>query len=204
MDPYAVLGVEPGATRRDVTAAYRRLAKEWHPDRRQGDGAERRMAEINGAYDLLRAEAWLAHRRPHASPQSPPPPRFTHGAWLAPAIRRALGRELLGVLEPEEDVWLVTPVTTWASPQALLAASDRRLLWLLDDVVTGRVQTLRYAAVTHVEHRLHRPRRRVATLRVRAATGRRHDFGDLRPVTASAVARRIVAARTTPARTQIA
>ena len=82
---------------------------------------------------------------------------------------------------------------------------EQRLLWLLDDVVTGRVQTLRYAAVTDVEHRLHRPRRRVATLRVRAATGRRHDFGDLRPDTALAVARRIAVARTSPPRrTQIA
>jgi hypothetical protein len=204
MDPYAVLGVEPGAAPRDVTAAYRRLAKEWHPDRRRGADAERRMAEINGAYDLLRAEAWLARHQPHAGPPPSAAARFARGAWLAPAIRRALGRELLGVLEPGEDVWLVTPATTWASPQALLAASDRRLLWLLDDVVTGRVQTLRYAAVTHVEHRLHRPRRRVATLRVRAATGRRHEFGDLRPVTASAVARRIAAARTPSPRTQLA
>src|SRR3954447_10566910 len=204
MDPYAVLGVEPGAAPRDVTAAYRQLAKEWHPDRRRGADAERRMAEINGAYDLLRAEAWLARHPPHAAPPSATAARFTRGAWLAPAIRRALGRELLGILEPGEDVWLVTPVTTWASLQALLAASDRRLLWLLDDVVTGRVQTLRYAAVTHVEQRLHRPRRRVATLRVRAATGRRHDFGDLPPVTAAAVARRRVAARTPPARIQLA
>jgi hypothetical protein len=204
MDPYAVLGVEPGAAPRDVAAAYRRLAKEWHPDRRRGPDAERRMAEINGAYDLLRAEAWLARHQPHAAAPTSAAGRFTRGAWLAPAIRRALGHELLGILEPGEDVWLVTPATTWASPQALLAASDRRLLWVLDDVVTGRVQTLRYAAVTHVEHRLHRPRRRVATLRVRAATGRRHDFGDLRPVTASAVARRIVAARTASPRTQLA
>ena len=205
MDPYAVLGVDPRATGRDVTAAYRRLAKEWHPDRRRSEEAEQRMAEINSAYDLLRAEAWMArHHQSHpAGPAAPP--RFARGAWLAPAIRRALGRELLGVLEPGEDVWLVTPATTWASPQALLAASDRRLLWLLDDVVTGRVQTLRYAAVTDVEHRLHRPRRRVATLRVRAATGRRHDFGDLRPDTALAVARRIAVARTSPPRrTQIA
>ena len=92
-------------------------------------------------------------------------------------------------------MWLVTPATTWASPQALLAASDRRLLWLLDDMVTGRVQTLRYAAVTEVEHRLRRPRRRVATLRVRSLGGRRHEFGELQPGTAHALARRIAAAR---------
>ena len=95
------------------------------------------------------------------------------------------------MLEPDEDVWLVTPTTTWASPQALLAASDRRLLWLLDDAVSGRVQTLRFAAIEAVEHSLRRPRRRVATLRVRARSGRRFAFGELRPATAVTLARRI-------------
>jgi DnaJ domain len=202
MDPHAVLGVAPGASRRDVTAAYRRLAREWHPDRRAGEDAVRRMAEINGAYDLLRAEAWLARARPPQSAARPDgnPLRGGVGAWLAPAIRRALGRELLGVLEPGEPVWLVTPATTWASPQCLLAASDRRLLWLLDDAVNNRVQTLRYAAVVEVDHRVRRPRRRVATLRVRAWGGRRHEFADLRPATALAVARRISAAHVAPPR----
>jgi hypothetical protein len=199
MDPYAVLGVVPGATRGEVTAAYRRLAREWHPDRRAGADAVRRMADINGAYDLLRAQAWTA-ARPEAPRPAGAQPRTAVGAWLAPAIRRALGRELLGVLEPEEAVWLVTPATTWASPQCLLAASDRRLLWLLDDAVSNRVQTLRYAAVVEVDHRLRRPRGRVATLRVRAWGGRRHDFGHLRPVTALAVARRISAAHAAPPR----
>jgi hypothetical protein len=194
MDPYAVLGVDPEATPRDVTAAYRRLAKEWHPDRRRGEEADRRMAEINGAYDLLRAEAWLARHEPQPSPPPSAPARFSRGAWLAPAIRRALGRELLGVLEPGEDVWLVTPATTWASPQALLAASDRRLLWLLDDVVTARVHTLPFAAIEAAEHALRRPRRRVATLRVLARDGRRLAFGELRPATAATLVRRIAEA----------
>src|SRR5215218_4333624 len=204
MDPYAVLGLDPEASRCDVKAAYHRLAKDWHPDRRRDADAERRMAEINGAYELLRAEAWTARRQsPAGAPRTAFAQRATSGAWLPPMIRRALGRELIGVLEPDEQVWLVTPTTTWASPQALLAASDRRLLWLLDDVVPGRVQTLRYAAVTEVEHRLRRPRRRVATLRVRAAGGRRHEFGDLRPGTASTLARRIAAAQASQPRRRI-
>lgn len=200
VDPFTVLGVAPGASPDEVAAAYRELAKAWHPDRRGSDG-EDRMAEINVAYELLRAGE-LHERRSRPAPS--PAPARGKGAGLSDAVRRALGPELLEALASGEDVRLVTPASTWASPRTILALTDRRLLWLLDDVVTGRVQTLRYAAVTHVEHRLHRPRRRVATLRVRAATGRRHDFGDLRPVTASAVARRIVAARTSPARTQLA
>jgi hypothetical protein len=193
MDPHAVLGLPPGATPEQVAATYRELAKRWHPDRGGGAAAERRMAEINGAYDLLRAAAWTQRhdRRPPAQARRTAP----RGAWLAPAIRRALGHELLAVLEPRENVWLVTPATTWASPQALLAASDRRLLWLLDDAVSGRVQTLPFAAIETAEHVLRRPRRRVATLRLRARDGRRLAFGELRPATAATLARRIAAAR---------
>ena len=187
MDPYAVLGLPPGATPEQVTATYRDLAKRWHPDRGGGHDAERRMAEINGAYDLLRAAAWT-QRRETAQATARRAPR---GFWLPAAIRRALGHELLAALEPHENVWLVTPATTWASPDALLAASDRRLLWLLDDAVAARVQTLPFAAIVAAEHALRRPRRRVATLRVRARDGRRFTFGELRPATAAALARRI-------------
>jgi DnaJ domain len=186
MDPYGVLGLPPTATPDEVAAAYRRLAKEWHPDRGGGD---ERMAEINSAYELLRATAWTRRNEPPRRP-----PANGRGAWLPPAIRRALGHELLGILEPGERVWLVTPTTTWASPQALLAASDHRLLWLLDDAVNGRVQTLRFAAIEAAEHALRRPRKRVATLRVRARNGRRFAFGELRPSTAAALTGRIAAA----------
>jgi hypothetical protein len=149
------------------------------------------MAEINSAYDLLRAAAWTEQRAAPAPERRP----ARRGAWLAPAIRRALGHELLGALEPHEDVWLVTPATTWASPQSLLAATDRRLLWLLDDAVAARVQTLPFAAIESAEQALRRPRRRVATLRLRARDGRRIAFGELRPATAAALVRRIADAR---------
>ena len=189
MDPHAVLGVPPTASADEVAATYRRLAKEWHPDRGGGD---ERMAEINAAYDLLRSTAWTQRNDPQ--PARRPAHGGGRGAWLPPAIRSALGHELLSVVVPGERIWLVTPTTTWASPQALLAASDDRLLWLLDDAVNGRVQTLRYAAVEAVEHTLRRPRKRVATLRVRARNGRRFAFGELRPSTAAALARRIAGA----------
>lgn len=192
MDPNAVLGLPPGASADEAAAVYRRLAKRWHPDRGGGPEAERRMAEINAAYDLLRAAAWTEHRasRPATGPVARPV-RPVRGAWLAPAIRQALGFELLRILEPGEDVWLVTPATTWASPQALLAASDRRLLWLLDDAVIDRVGSLRFTAVADAAHVVRRPRRRVAELRVRSRTGRRLSFGGLRPATAAALAARI-------------
>jgi hypothetical protein len=192
MDPHAVLGLQPGATAEQAAASYRRLAKRWHPDRGGGADAERRMAEINAAYDLLRAAAWAQRHESRGAAARPRP--SARGAWLPPAIRRALGHELLGALEPRENVWLVTPATTWASPQALLAASDRRLLWLLDDAVNARVHTLPFVAIATAEHALRRPRRRVATLRLRALDGRRLAFGELRPATAAALARRIAEA----------
>src|SRR6516164_10874908 len=53
-DYYAVLGVEPGASDREVQRAYRRLAKENHPDANAGDAAaEERFKEVSAAHDVL-------------------------------------------------------------------------------------------------------------------------------------------------------
>ena len=196
MDPHEVLGIAPGASPEEAATAFRALAKQWHPDRGGGLEAEMRMAQINAAYDLLRSAAWT-HRHEEGDGAGPAPiraPRTGRGSWLTPAMQRALGHELVGALEPREDVWLVTPASTWRSPSALLAATDRRLLWLLDDAVVGRVGSLRFSAVEKVEHTLRRPRRRVAILRIHDRGGRRHTFGDLRPDTAVVLQRRIAAA----------
>jgi DnaJ-domain-containing protein 1 len=58
-DPYAVLGVLPGATLADISAARRRLAKAHHPDLVELSGAAaceaaERMAAVNRAYQELR------------------------------------------------------------------------------------------------------------------------------------------------------
>lgn len=53
-DPYAVLGVGRDATHAQVRAAYRRLARQWHPDRPDAPpGAAARMAELNRAWAVL-------------------------------------------------------------------------------------------------------------------------------------------------------
>jgi DnaJ domain len=189
-DPFSVLGVAPGAPLEEVAASYRELAKRWHPDRGGDAAAARRMAEINAAYDLLRSDAWQARKRtPRASPTRPAQRRRVAGAWLPEPVRRALGPELLGALHPREAVVLLTPVAAWASPQALLAVTDRRLLWLLDDAVTGRVRSLDFGAVAGVTTRLAWPRRRHAVLRVERRNGRRPlTFSELRPETAEAIA----------------
>lgn len=53
-DPYTILGVDRSAGEKDIKAAYRRLAKELHPDRNTGNPrAAERFAEVTAAYDLL-------------------------------------------------------------------------------------------------------------------------------------------------------
>ena len=53
-DLYATLGVEPGATLEQIEAAYRRLARQYHPDVNPSPEAATRMREINQAYRELR------------------------------------------------------------------------------------------------------------------------------------------------------
>jgi len=65
VDPYAVLGIERGASERDIKHAYRRLMSQHHPDK-LGDvpdelkqRAEQRAREINAAYERIKAARGL-------------------------------------------------------------------------------------------------------------------------------------------------
>jgi molecular chaperone DnaJ len=53
-DYYASLGVASDATAKEITRAYRKLAREYHPDANPGDtSAEERFKEISSAYDVV-------------------------------------------------------------------------------------------------------------------------------------------------------
>jgi len=53
-DYYTILGLKRGASKDEVTAAYRKLMLQYHPDRNQGDAAaEEKAKEINEAYTAI-------------------------------------------------------------------------------------------------------------------------------------------------------
>ena len=58
-DPYSVLGVSPSASDDEIKAAYRELARKYHPDKYAGSDlaelAEEKMKEVNAAYEEIQA-----------------------------------------------------------------------------------------------------------------------------------------------------
>ncbi|MCE5220289.1 MAG: DnaJ domain-containing protein [Clostridium sp.] len=57
MNPYEVLGIQPGASQDEIKSAYRKLIKQYHPDKFIDNPlknlAEEKIIEINEAYDTL-------------------------------------------------------------------------------------------------------------------------------------------------------
>ena len=76
-DPYAVLGVKPGASPAEIKAAYRALVKRHHPD---AGGDVDRILALNAAWEVLRERV-----RPQPAGADATPP----GAGAAPATRPA-------------------------------------------------------------------------------------------------------------------
>jgi len=52
-DYYAILQIQKTASQDEIKRQFRSLAKKWHPDRKQSDDAEKKMTQINMAYDVL-------------------------------------------------------------------------------------------------------------------------------------------------------
>lgn len=56
MDPYKVLGVAHDASDEEITKAYKKLAKKYHPDLNPGNQeSATKMSEINASYDLIKS-----------------------------------------------------------------------------------------------------------------------------------------------------
>ena len=52
-DYYKILGVKPNSSKDEIKKAYRKLAKEWHPDINKSENAHERFIEITEAYEIL-------------------------------------------------------------------------------------------------------------------------------------------------------
>lgn len=56
-DPYKTLGVQPGVSEEELTKAYRKLAKKYHPDINPGsEHAAEMMSRINTAYEFIKKQ----------------------------------------------------------------------------------------------------------------------------------------------------
>jgi curved DNA-binding protein CbpA len=108
-DYYALLGVTPGATTEQIKKAYRKLAKQYHPDVNNSSDAADRFREITEAYDTLTdPDRRRRYDRLHGTRTS-----TFGGAWSGNRTRTGAGsangngsQAASGVLKVLEDIWL--------------------------------------------------------------------------------------------------
>lgn len=114
-DPHDVLGVRRGASRVEIRAAYRRLARKVHPDVDDGRRSDE-MAALNEAYRTLTSEPQqvqgTTQARAHANNTAPTPPttvisRPVSFPWRGVVITSVVGAAAIVVLSlfagPEVD-----------------------------------------------------------------------------------------------------
>ncbi len=77
-DLYTVLGVDRDANEASIQAAYRKLARQWHPDMNSDSGAAARFAAVSQAYAILgHPERRADYNRSLRSDSVGPPPPIT-------------------------------------------------------------------------------------------------------------------------------
>ncbi len=104
-NPYEVLGVSEGASAEEIKRAYRRLAKQYHPDLHPNDPtATEKMQQINEAYDML-SNPGKYHARPE-------PQRSTYGDYTGYA-NRTYRQNGWRVYTYNTDAADENPWTTW-------------------------------------------------------------------------------------------
>lgn len=138
-----ILGVSPGDSLWAVQAAYRRRAREWHPDLNHSPQAAERMKAINLAYEALReallkgrgqparrvATGWRVPAQPAYRPQPASPASQRFPEIVVAAHRRsplwlfcwtsAFGGSAIWLWLASEGWWFALPATfaAWAIPE---------------------------------------------------------------------------------------
>eukprot|EP00753_Platysulcus_tardus_P000843 PLAT10745.1.p1 GENE.PLAT10745.1~~PLAT10745.1.p1 ORF type:complete len:358 (+),score=63.73 PLAT10745.1:110-1075(+) len=119
-DPYRVLGVPRKASTQQIKHAYRKLARKWHPDRNSGKEAERKIIDLNRAYDVLKDPTRRRNYDLASSPgqrgarhYGPRNYRYSQYAWQQAYAEQAANTERMA--------WQVTP---------LLILAVAALFWL--------------------------------------------------------------------------
>jgi curved DNA-binding protein CbpA len=108
VDPYALLGVQTDASAREIRRAYRRLARQHHPDLNSRPDGGKRFGELARAYAILndpgrRARYDQTHQRP--APARPPiVPR-------SPVVQRTVRRGTLELSVSEARQLVLYPLT---------------------------------------------------------------------------------------------
>jgi molecular chaperone DnaJ len=92
---FAELGLAPDATEREVKAAWRRLASQWHPDRNDSAGAVAKMQRINQAFEEIRRAGFGARANADVDTPGAPDNNTPDGfdADQATTASRAAGTE---------------------------------------------------------------------------------------------------------------
>ena len=97
MNPYEVLGIKPGATQDEIKNAYRKLIKQYHPDKFIDNPlqnlAQEKMIEINEAYDALTKNAGNTSYNSSSSSNSSNASNYnnsSNGSYEFQEIRRSI------------------------------------------------------------------------------------------------------------------
>lgn len=187
---YQTLQVKQDATQAEIAAAYRRLARRFHPDLNPAPDAHRQMQVINEAYNVLRhPERRQRYDATLASPVIPtpapgatrtPPPTSSHrahtaAAWLS--YQKRIGAEIVFTIGHADAMTVLLADLQRRIPPVARHYDIAHNRWHIaveyEDVLRSLFRN--YAPVVQTAPPAPQPTRRASTVRVqRAAHTRSH------------------------------